>query len=71
MKYTFTHRLISMGVSTPGSRIPKREDFREASERIKGVAIHTRALLYQHFQAKNQPLNNFRDLMGVESVTFL
>ena len=40
MKYTFTHRLISMGASTPSSRIPKREDFREASERIKGVRAH-------------------------------
>jgi len=40
-----------MGTSTPSSHIPKLEDFRKASERIKGVAIRTPLV----------PLRRYRD----------
>ncbi len=45
-----------MGTSTPSSRILKKEDFREASERIKGVAIHTPLVPLRRYRGEDKKI---------------
>jgi threonine dehydratase len=45
-----------MDTSTPSSRIPKLEDFRKASERIKGVAIHTPLVPLRRYRGEDNKI---------------